>query len=34
MSSVISRLTLRVVALGYLAVILVGPLAIVFWRTF
>jgi len=25
---------LRVVALGYLAVILVGPLAMVFWRTF
>ena len=28
------RLGLRIVALGYLAVILVGPLAIVFWRTF
>jgi sulfate transport system permease protein len=28
------RLGLRFVALGYLAVILVGPLAIVFWRTF
>ncbi|HZN21068.1 MAG TPA: sulfate ABC transporter permease subunit CysW [Gaiellaceae bacterium] len=28
------RYGLRVVALGYLAVILVGPLAIVFWRTF
>jgi sulfate transport system permease protein len=28
------RLGLRLVALGYLAVILVGPLAIVFWRTF
>jgi sulfate transport system permease protein len=29
-----SRLGLRAVALLYLAVILVGPLAIVFWRTF
>jgi len=29
-----SRLGLRVVALLYLAVILLGPLAIVFWRTF
>jgi len=29
-----SRLGLRFVALGYLAVILVGPLSIVFWRTF
>jgi sulfate/thiosulfate transport system permease protein len=29
-----SRLGLRFIALGYLAVILVGPLAIVFWRTF
>ena len=29
-----SRLGLRFVALGYLAVILVGPLAMVFWRTF
>jgi sulfate transport system permease protein len=29
-----SRLGLRAVALGYLAVILVGPLVIVFWRTF
>ena len=29
-----SRLGLRLVALGYLAVILVGPLSIVFWRTF
>ena len=28
------RLWLRFVALGYLAAILVGPLAIVFWRTF
>ncbi|MGH3077788.1 MAG: sulfate ABC transporter permease subunit CysW [Gaiellaceae bacterium] len=28
------RLSLRVVALGYLATILVGPLATVFWRTF
>ena len=28
------RLAFRFVALGYLAVILVGPLAIVFWRTF
>jgi sulfate transport system permease protein len=27
-------LSLRLVALGYLAVILVGPLTIVFWRTF
>ena len=30
----VSRLGLRFVALCYLAVILVGPLAIVFWRTF
>jgi len=30
----VRRLGLRVVALGYLATILVGPLAIVFWRTF
>jgi len=30
----LSRLGLRFVALGYLAVILVGPLTIVFWRTF
>ena len=29
-----SRLGLRAIALLYLAVILVGPLAIVFWRTF
>jgi sulfate transport system permease protein len=29
-----SRLGLRVVALGYLAAILVAPLVIVFWRTF
>jgi sulfate/thiosulfate transport system permease protein len=28
------RLSLRLVAIGYLLVILVGPLAIVFWRTF
>jgi sulfate/thiosulfate transport system permease protein len=28
------RLGLRFVALGYLAAVLVGPLAIVFWRTF
>ena len=28
------RIGLRLVALGYLAAILVGPLAIVFWRTF
>ena len=34
MSEVVSRLGLRLVALGYLAVILLGPLAIVFWRTF
>jgi sulfate/thiosulfate transport system permease protein len=30
----VQRLGLRVVAFSYLAVILVGPLAIVFWRTF
>jgi sulfate/thiosulfate transport system permease protein len=30
----VGRLSLRLVALGYLAVILVGPLSIVFWRTF
>jgi sulfate transport system permease protein len=30
----VARLGLRLVALGYLAAILVGPLAIVFWRTF
>jgi sulfate transport system permease protein len=30
----VRRLGLRLVALGYLATILVGPLAIVFWRTF
>jgi len=30
----VHRLWLRFVALGYLAAILVGPLAIVFWRTF
>jgi sulfate transport system permease protein len=30
----VSRIGLRSVALAYLAVILVGPLAIVFWRTF
>ena len=29
-----SRIGLRFVALGYLTVILVGPLAMVFWRTF
>jgi sulfate transport system permease protein len=34
MKSVLSRLGLRTIALLYLAVILVGPLAIVFWRTF
>ena len=28
------RLGLRVVALGYLAVVLLGPLTMVFWRTF
>ncbi len=28
------RLSLRVVAIGYLLAILVGPLAIVFYRTF
>jgi sulfate/thiosulfate transport system permease protein len=28
------RISLRLVAIGYLLVILVGPLAIVFWRTF
>jgi sulfate/thiosulfate transport system permease protein len=33
-ASLVSRLGLRLVALGYLAAILVGPLAIVFWRTF
>src|SRR5918994_7151648 len=27
------RISLRLVAIGYLLVILVGPLAIVFWRT-
>ena len=32
--SLAKRLGLRFVALGYLAVILVGPLALVFWRTF
>jgi sulfate/thiosulfate transport system permease protein len=30
----VQRLGLRFVAFGYLAVILVGPLAVVFWRTF
>jgi sulfate transport system permease protein len=30
----VRRLGLRIVALGYLAAILVAPLAIVFWRTF
>jgi sulfate transport system permease protein len=34
MRRLLSRLGLRTIALGYLAVILVGPLAIVFWRTF
>src|SRR4051794_4933015 len=29
-----ARLTLRVVALGYLAVLIVAPLLVVFWRTF
>ena len=30
----VRRLPLRFVAFGYLLAILVGPLAIVFWRTF
>jgi len=30
----VNRLGLRVVALGYLALVLAGPLGIVFWRTF
>ena len=30
----VRRRSLRVVALGYLLVILLGPLAMVFWRTF
>jgi sulfate/thiosulfate transport system permease protein len=34
MKALTSRLGLRAVALSYLAVILVGPLVIVFWRTF
>ena len=34
MKAIASRLGLRAIALGYLAVILVGPLVIVFWRTF
>jgi sulfate transport system permease protein len=34
MKRVLSRLGLRTIALAYLAVILVGPLVIVFWRTF
>ena len=34
MRSLVSRLGLRAIALLYLAVILVGPLVIVFWRTF
>jgi len=34
MRRVLSRLGLRSIALAYLAVILVGPLLIVFWRTF
>jgi sulfate/thiosulfate transport system permease protein len=34
MASVVRRFGLRVVALGYLAAILIGPLAVVFYRTF
>jgi sulfate transport system permease protein len=34
MKRIASRLGLRSIALAYLAVILVGPLAVVFWRTF
>jgi len=34
MRHLLSRLGLRTIALAYLAVILVGPLVIVFWRTF
>ena len=34
MKRLLSRFGLRTIALGYLAVILVGPLVIVFWRTF
>src|SRR4029450_2684416 len=34
MRRLVSRLGLRAIALAYLAVILVGPLVIVFWRTF
>ena len=34
MRSRVQRLGLRSLALAYLAVVLVGPLAIVFWRTF
>src|SRR5918994_4305771 len=34
MKRLVSRLGLRAIMLVYLAVILVGPLAIVFWRTF
>ena len=34
MRGIVSRLGLRSIALAYLAVILVGPLVIVFWRTF
>ena len=34
MKRMLSRLGLRSIALAYLAVILVGPLLIVFWRTF
>jgi len=30
----VPRLTLRVLALGYLAVILVAPVSLIFWRTF
>jgi sulfate transport system permease protein len=30
----VSRYTIRVVGLGYLAVVLVAPVAVIFWRTF
>jgi sulfate/thiosulfate transport system permease protein len=33
-TSRVRRYALRLIALGYLAVILIGPLAMVFWRTF
>jgi sulfate/thiosulfate transport system permease protein len=33
-TSRVRRYALRVIALGYLAVVLLGPLAMVFWRTF